>query len=272
MSQIQLPNPKLVLFAAAVALAAAAGGASDARAQVFGYDTVAGQDNGREWEFSFIPYLFAPSISGAAAVGRAGGDVEVDTGTIFNNLEAAFLARLEGRHSSGYGFAIDYSMMNLGKGATSPVGNVKVDIDQKVLDIAGTYRFGKNGNVFDAYAGLRHWDLEQGISITSGPLAGTRLDRGKSWTDPVVGLRWQRRLSNNWRAIVQGDIGGFGVSSDFAWMAAAGGAYEGWENATLFVMVRATGVDYETGTPGTSSYFKYDTVTAGPLVGIGFRF
>lgn len=261
---------KRVSAAAAIALAILLPGTG--AAQDAGFDAASGAETRKQWDYTFVPYLFAPSISGSTALGRVGGDVDVDPGTIFENLEAAFLARFEGRHESGYGFAIDYSMMNLGKGATSSVGDVVVDLDQAVLDVTGTYRFGDSRNVFDAYAGLRYWKLEHDTNITSGALAGLNLNRRETWVDPMVGLRWQRRVSDSWRVIAQGDIGGFGVNSDFAWTAALGGAYDGWENTSLFFMFRATGVDYETGTPGTNSYFQYDTVTSGPLIGVGFRF
>lgn len=226
----------------------------------------------KPWQFEFQPYFFAPSIDGSTSLGRVGGDVSVDPGTIFENLEAAFLARFEATHESGYGFYVDYSMMNLGSGASSPLGDVDVDIDQAVLDVAATYRVERSEDIFDFYAGIRRWKLEHDTTFTSGILTGTNLNRKETWVDPMVGVKWQRQLSDEWRVIAMADIGGFGVASDFAWQAALGGAYDGWENTSIVFMYRATGVDYETGTSGTSSYFKYDTVTSGPLVGVSFRF
>jgi hypothetical protein len=232
--------------------------------------SAAAQPGGKAWDFTVMPYLFAPSINGDASLGTVDINVDVDPSTVFENLEGAFLGRVDAKHESGWGFYIDYSMMKLGRGMSLPagLGTILADIDQQVMDVAATYRVMEGRDTVDVYGGIRYWDL--GLEIVApGPLG---VDRDENWVDPMIGLRWERGLSDDWRAIALGDIGGFGVSSDFAWQAAVGGAYDGWKNVSLVFMYRATGVDYDTGTAGTSSYFKYDTITSGPLIGAAFRF
>jgi len=41
-------------------------------------------------------------------------------------------------------------------------------------------------------------------------------------------------------------------------------------NITPFV--EASVVDYQTGTVGTLDYFRYDTLTQGPIIGLNFKF
>jgi len=223
------------------------------------------------WELVLAPYLLAPSISGTTTLGRLGGDISVDTGDILDNMEAGGMLRFEARHDTGFGFALDYSMMKLGKGATSQAGQIRADYDLSVFDAVASYSFGRDGNRFDAYAGLRHWDIDLSLEVLTGAAVGN-LQRGGDWSDPIIGLRWQRRLSPKWRMMMQGDVGGFGVASDFTWNLMGGLAYDRWQNISLFMTYRALGVDYETGTPGTPSYFEYDTVTQSLLAGVGFRF
>lgn len=223
------------------------------------------------WDFVFAPYLLAPSIDGTTTLGRVGGDISVDPGDIFRNLEAGGMLRFEGRHCSGFGFSTDVAFMRLGKGATSPVGQVNLEVKQRIVEAYATYRFAAGSDMFDAYAGVRHWDISTDLNVLTGPAAGA-LSRGGAWADPVIGLRWQRRMSPDWRLMVQGDIGGFGVGSDFSWNMMGGLAYDRWQNTSIFMMYRALGVDYETGTRGTASFFEYDTVTHGLLAGVGFRF
>lgn len=224
-----------------------------------------------DWTFVFAPYLLAPSIDGTTALGRVGGDISIDPGDILDNFEAGGMVRFEGRHESGYGFALDYSFMNLGNGATSPIGEIRVDYEQSVLEAVGTYRLSDSDNQIDIYAGLRHWDIDTQLSVLTGPATG-QINRGASWTDPIAGLRWQRRLSPKWRVLMQGDVGGGGGGADFTWNAMGGLAYDRWENTSLYMMYRALGVDYKEGTRGTPSFFEYDTVTQGLLAGVGFRF
>ena len=157
--------------------------------------------------------------------------------------------------------------------ASSSLGSVDVDIFQGVLEGYVTYRFDQGSNVFDAYVGTRYWNIDVDVKLTVGPVS-SKISRGDNWVDPVIGLRWQRRIAPKWRLTAQGDIGGFGIggASDFSWNVMGGVAYDGWENTSIFAMYRALSVDYESGTPGTSSYFKYDTLTQGPVIGVGFRF
>ena len=224
-----------------------------------------------DWEFFFAPYLLTPWISGDAAIGRAGAPIDVTPGDILDALNAGGMVRFEARHKSGFGASFDYAFMKLGQGASSSVGSIDADIFQGVLEAYATYRFDRGETIFDAYAGVRNWNIDVDLTITTGPLAGT-VNRGGNWTDPVIGLRWQRRLNPKWRIMAQADVGGFGVASDFSWNVMGGFAYDRWENTSIFLMYRALSVDYETGVSGTPSYFKYDTVTQGPVVGVGFRF
>ena len=224
-----------------------------------------------DWDFIFAPYLLAPSISGTTTLGRVGGDISVDPGDILENFESGGMLRFEGQHGSGYGFSIDYSVMNLGNGASSPVGQIQANYDQSVLEAVATYQLDGNGDQVNIYAGLRHWDIDAQVTIQTGPATG-QVNNGASWIDPIAGLRWQRRIAPQWRLMMQGDVGGFGVGSDFTWNAMGGLAYDRWENTSVFMMYRALGVDYEDGIRGTPSFFEYDTVTQGLLAGVGFRF
>lgn len=223
------------------------------------------------WEFTLAPYLLAPLIDGETTLGRAGGDLSVKPADILRNLEGGGMVHLEGRHDSGVGFALDYAFMKLGKGAQSPVGQIDAGIEQSILELYGTYRLSEGASLTDIYAGVRHWDIDVDLNVLAGPAAG-RILRGGEWSDPVIGLRWQKPVATDVRFIFQGDIGGFGLGSDFTWSAMGGLAFDRWENTSAFVMYRALGVDYQSGTQGTASFFAYDTVTHGLQVGIGFHF
>ena len=69
---------------------------------------------------------------------------------------------------------------------------------------------------------------------------------------------------------MRGDVGGFGVGSDFAWQAFP---YLGWQFAqwgSLQAGYRWVDMDYETGSG--ANRFKYDMLYRGPQVGITVRF
>lgn len=227
-----------------------------------------------DWSFVVAPYGLLPSITGDAAVGRIDdAEVELDPGDVLESLEFGAMLEVEARHSSGYGVLLNYAFMNLGNNATGPLGFTDLDADifQGLLEGFGTYRFNLEKSTLDAYAGVRWWDINIDIDATT-PLGSRSLSRDKDWVDPVIGLRWLPRLDEKWRLLVQGDVGGFDMASHFTWGVQAGAMWDGGESWSVVLLYKLLSVDYETGDKNTSSYFAYDTITQGPLLGVVFRF
>jgi len=90
--------------------------------------------------------------------------------------------------------------------------------------------------------------------------------------DAVIGMRGYFDIAEDWQIMVRGDIGGFGLESDFTAKTVAGVMYNITESIILDVQYIALWVDYETGTRNTANYFSYDTVTHGPALGLIFKF
>ena len=61
--------------------------------------------------------------------------------------------------------------------------------------------------------------MDGGITFKEQSLvpAGTTLSQSKWWFDPIVGLRLHSNSPGRFNAAVYGEVGGFGVGSDFAW-------------------------------------------------------
>jgi hypothetical protein len=68
-----------------------------------------------------------------------------------------------------------------------------------------------------------------------------------AWVDPVVGVRWIPQISENWHFILKGDIGGFGVASDFTWNLQGGFVWDATDYLSLVFQYHAVSVDYSTG-------------------------
>lgn len=232
--------------------------------------TVAAAD---EFDFVIAPYALLPSITGDADLGRVSGiDVDVTFADLLEVLEAGAMIHGEVRHQSGFGVMLDYAFMRLGDKATGPVGltNFDIEVFQGVLEAYGSYRLTEGDETVDVYAGIRYWDIDVDVDAS---LAGRAfsIDRGEDWVDPVIGVRGQARMSDQWSATLQADIGGFGAGSDFSWNVMGGASWDRWENTSLFFGYRALAVDFTSGTAGTPGRFVYDTVTHGPLIGAVFK-
>lgn len=125
----------------------------------------------------------------------------------------------------------------------------------------------------DTYGGLRltYMDIERNINTSSGgvPSGAESRDDSELWLDPFIGLRARQNLSERWSLAVLGDIGGFGVGSEFSWQAMAGLRWSfkiAEHPSLLFLGYRALAQDYSSGE------FTWDATVHGPAFGIGFTF
>ncbi|KIC10009.1 hypothetical protein RA19_12670 [Leisingera sp. ANG-M1] len=218
------------------------------------------------WDWQFTPFVVAPSIESTTELGQIGGDVSIDAGDVFGQLQAGGMLQFEGVHANSFGFRLRYAVLDSDADAASAAGTVPVSFDQNLAEAVATYQFGRGRDRFELFGGLRHWDVD----VIAG-LPGGALRRGGDWTDLVAGLRWQRRLSPEFSVLLEGDIG-LGGGSDESWSAMGGLVYDRWERASIYVLYRGLGVEYEEGTRGTDSFFRHDAVTHGLLAGVGFRF
>ncbi|MTI45557.1 hypothetical protein JM93_01042 [Roseibium hamelinense] len=237
-------------------------------------DPVAPGQQARSWEFVFAPYLLAPTIQGDAQIGRLPStSLDVSPGTIFENLQFGAMAHFEVLYNRRWGATLDIAYMDLGSATTLPRagGTVKSGVKQLVTEAFFGYRFWQeNRNWAEAYAGARWWHND--LDITAAvPAAGFSRTITEDWVDPVIGVRGQYFFSPAWSVYGSGNIGGFGLVSDFTWAAQGGLGYHFNERYALHLQYKATGVDYDNGKSGVGS-FSYDTVTHGPMLGFAVRF
>jgi hypothetical protein len=224
------------------------------------------------WQHTVALYAIAATIDGEAGVGNVTADVDVSFGDILDNLEGtAMLAyRAERGAWAVYG---DLNWMDLeaDKGGIGPAGGTRAEaeLDQLIFEAGGGYALSEQ---LDVYGGLRYWDVDADVTVATGGPIGVTLSGSKSedWVDPLVGLRYKHPLSERWHLVAKGDVGGFGVGSDFSWCVTA---YAGWamsEHASLMFGLRYIDVDYEDGSG--ADRFMMDLTEGGPAAAFAWRF
>jgi hypothetical protein len=227
------------------------------------------------WDFTIEPYLMASSIKGAAGMGRiAGTPVDVNFSTILENLSMAGMLHFEAQHQNGWGIVLDYGFMDLKADTTVGFGGVlDASLRQGVFEVLVSRHFGSPDSGLEALAGIRWWDNKVRARfdpvIHPGSL-NVRVD--EDWIDPIVGLRWTNKLSARWDLQLRGDMGGFGISSDFTWSASASALYRMSDRFVLELGYKALDVDYDNGKASDQGFFAYDTTTHGPLIGLLIKF
>ncbi|MCC7257996.1 MAG: hypothetical protein IT486_06460 [Gammaproteobacteria bacterium] len=224
------------------------------------------------WQHAATFYMIGASIDGRASVGSVDADVDVNFGDILDNLEFGAMASYRGERGR-WAVVADLIFMALEQedSGLGPLGGtwIKVEGDQLITELDLSYALADR---LDLYGGLRYWELDSELKIEGGGPLGQTLEasENENWIDPVVGLRYEWPLGANWTLVARGDIGGFGIGSDFTWHATAFAAWAMTEHANLLIGYRHLDVDYDDGTG--SGRFRWDVAQGGPAMGFAWRF
>jgi hypothetical protein len=219
--------------------------------------------NSDEWKFTLAPYLMLPWMNGTTAVRGHEIEVDVSPSQIFDNLQFGGMAYLEARKAR-WGTGVDVVYMALGTDVDRPSANV--DFNQGAYSFLGLRQLNEN---VDLVFGAR-WNVLQGkLDFKEPPLQGV-FKETKQWVNPIVGLKLKQRLGGPWSFTMEGDIGGFGAGSDFAWHLFPVVGVDVGKRATVNIGYRVLSEDYETGSENQK--FKYDVITQAMVFGMAFKF
>ena len=202
-------------------------------------------------------------MNGTTAV--RGHEVNVDVGPseIFDNLQFGVMGYFEARKGR-WGAGADALYMALGSTLDEPATNV--DFDQGAFTFAGLRQINKN---IDLVFGAR-WNVLKGKLDFKGPVLLGTFSETKQWVNPIVGVKIHQSLGCRWHFTMEGDIGGFGVGSDFAWHLFPVVGVDVGKRTTLGIGYRVLSEDYKTG--NGNQLFKYDVVTQAFVLGATFHF
>lgn len=88
-------------------------------------------ENSKKWDVEFTPYFWAAEIEGDATLRGRTGKAEASFSDLLDNLDIAFMGRLEAWQDK-WGLFFDALYMDLGAEYTTPRGLVSTDIDLKM--------------------------------------------------------------------------------------------------------------------------------------------
>jgi hypothetical protein len=227
------------------------------------------------WGVTVTPYLWATGVYGDVTVKGIPATLDASFIDVLDSTDS--LIGLQGHLAVTRGRFGAFGDLTYLKLKVDDAGSTGLDVEQRMwlVEFGLQYRVldtisaeGKGVGI-DAYVGGRYSDLEVDLD-TRGALS---VKDSQSWVDPMIGLRGTFQLSEHVLVIVGGDVGGFGVGSDFAWSALGLLGYQ-WTGLGLDWAIlagyRALGQDYSTGSG--RQRFQWDTVMRGPIVGLRIRF
>jgi hypothetical protein len=219
--------------------------------------------NSDEWQFTAAPYVLVPWMDGQVAVRGRDHEVDVSPGQIFDNLQFGAMGYFEARKAK-WGVGVDAVYMALGTNIDRPSANV--DFNQGAYTFMGLRQLNEK---VDFIFGAR-WNVLQGkLDFKEPPLQGI-FEETKQWVNPIVGLKLKQRLGGPCSFTFEGDIGGFGAGSDFAWNLFPTIGIDVSKRAAIKIGYRVLSEDYDTGSD--NQYFKYDVITQAMVFGMSFDF
>jgi len=221
-----------------------------------------------EWQQEIVPYMWASAMNGTSGVRDVEGDVDMSFGDILDDLEFAFMGAYRAQRDK-FSVTVDGIYMALSDDVKDPGGQVKgeIDVDQVALEVDVGWDLSERLTVF---GGLRYNDITSDISLKDSNDNRVRGNGSEQWVDPVIGAHYTYPFNDQWSATLRGDIGGFGVGSQFVWQGIAQLRWQVKPNIGIVGAYRYIDMDYSTGTGPT--YFLYDMAISGPALGVAFAF
>ena len=259
------------------------------------------------WRFNVALYGWAMSVSSNVTVRNQ----QLDTNASFFDLlqKSDSLIGFMGYFEADKGPVGVYSDMVFAKlgfgagqtGSRNPIAGLQISTRANaaltyqlfIVEVGGLYELARwpgadgSSTALDGILGVRYWnnsfaatfDATANVNLSNLQIErsfGIAVARSNvvQWFDPVIGLRLRHRFTPNQEMFVRGDIGGFGLGSQFAWQAVAAYSYAwqftGYQIAAVLGF-RALGVNYSSAS-GTDTVSSINQVLYGPIIGASFRF
>lgn len=234
------------------------------------------------WWFNVSLNSWITALEGDVGFRGITADAGMSFSDTLDQLDLAYLTHLEfgkGR----WGFALDGIYAKLSDRATferGPIsGSLDLEIEQAFVGARVQYKvIDETDYSLELFAGVR-WNyiaydthIHTALSFDRPLLQRFNRERDRQrrftedWFDPIVGARGIVNMTDQCYLLIAGEVGGFGVGSEFTWQAVVGLGYHFNAHVATLVGYRALGIDYE------ENDFKMDTVSHGPSVSLIFKF
>lgn len=242
------------------------------------YPVLSAEKGSDEWDIYVAGYLFALDIDATSGVGTPLGDSEMDIdlgfSDLFDHMDSAFSGVLMARKGR-LSLNVDISSVRLSIDQEITPAPVDADIDVEIgideIELFAGYKFSQQYPNLEVIAGARYINQDIDVKVNAGPIE-LDVNVGDDWIDPFVGLRYHGPIDNKWALLIRGDVGGFGVGSDFAWRFNAGVTYKLAQNWEAAFMYKILNIDYDNNKTSELDYYKWDGTESGLLLGVGYHF
>ena len=225
-----------------------------------------------KWGFIIEPYILFPNMAGNIGLRNLPEvDVDANPGDIFSKLSFGGMLYLEA-HNDDWAITSDLLYMDLKQDVTpgTLISSGNINAHQWAWEFAGLYRIAP---FLEAGIGGRLNNIQAGLDINRKEIGGETIpisaDMSETWVDPIILIRLTGDIKNKWQFQFRGDVGGFGIGSDFAYQAQGMVGYSFIRWFQLTAGYRILGMNYDKGEG--ENRFRYDMNIFGPMIKLGFN-
>jgi hypothetical protein len=232
-----------------------------------------------DFRFNITPYAWFSSVSGKVGVGNI--PPPYPNSFYFNQSWSSALKNLKMAAMLAGNFrykqvSLDYDFMYLNMkrfNATRENGygilSANTSMQEFLLDAAISYYFPmKSKSIFlNAYGGMRMWDLQGEATVIDSSTSQSKMfSATQTYVVPIIGINSEFNIDPKWYCYFKGDVGGFGVASQFELNFIGGLGYRFSRNWNGTFGYRGLGVDYHK-TANVWDIYQY-----GFFIGIGYNY
>ncbi len=212
-----------------------------------------------EWDWNISPYAWLIGLDGDIEARGVLTSIDESFTDAISKLTVAGMLHVDG-NDGNWGTMGDLVYLNLDDSSDTPIGKIDAGVEQWIMSVIPYVRV-RSGEMTTLDVGIGARYLYTSLDVDT-PIAS--VSESKSWVDPILLARLNIQATDNLYFSLIGDIGGFGLSSDFTWQAAATAGYKVSELIDLMLGFRYLDVDY------SDSSFRYDAVSSGLTLGVRF--
>lgn len=223
-----------------------------------------------DWRFQATIYGWLSGVSGDVGVRGIGPvGIDISPGQAISDLDGALMGSFGG-FTDQFMFLTDFMLTKVSSDGQIRDGAFNYDYSQTQITVQGLVGYmlplGMPQLQLAPTVGFRYQNLSADLGISPAFLPVTYNDGGTvQWIDPTVGLYAHYDFNDRWFVTALGDVGGFGVGSNFTWQAFGAVGYNWSKTISTSIGYRAIYEDYESGG------FVYDTTQQGAFVGLGIH-
>jgi hypothetical protein len=211
------------------------------------------------WKHNLTLYFVGAGMTGEVGARGVTTELDLSFGDILENLQFGFMGAYRVQREA---WSLGADVIYMGLGVSGERGGAEVDVDQWVVEITGGYELRPFATLL---VGGRYNSFANRLFVSASE---NEFKGSQDWLDPLVGARLSWKLGADWGAHLRGDVGGFGLGSEFAWQVFPMLEWRASDRLSATIGYRFLGMDYENEDDG----FLYDMVISGPGLGLTAHF